>query len=319
MGLLNLFGLKKKAQNKEQNGKRNDLLATGSPDLDASIKETVSENDMVAAVYHKMNQDDVQNLFYGGEKEAASILLPLGQKLFQDFGPTEKQLSDASYFYTQVWVRKHGGSSPEFSSTPYIKEAMKNRFPDIDKDIVVQGVEMCLEYIYKHEPSLSEIGTEINTNEIRLPSSDTEYINSYKMGADLFDKGCYPQAIDAFRACLKIKEDDTASRFEIVEAYIAMTDWTNAKYVLHSTVPFISTLHDKAKLYRRLAFIEIETSYFDLAAAALLYSLQFENNERALRELMYIKSITGKDYDWANEKIIRILEGYGMLFWDPPE
>lgn len=49
-----------------------------------------------------------------------------------------------------------GGLSPDFSTTSYIQEAMQKRFPTYTAAIVLQAVELCLDFIYKHEPSLSE-------------------------------------------------------------------------------------------------------------------------------------------------------------------
>ena len=80
-----------------------------------------NEDRIVADVYGSMNQEYVKKLFYGGEDSAGKILKPLVRILYgEDCSITEEYTKDASFFYTQVWIRSHGGVSPEFSTPQYI-------------------------------------------------------------------------------------------------------------------------------------------------------------------------------------------------------
>ena len=274
-----------------------------------------TESGFIKQSYDNVNPEFRGQIFYGDATEAEKILKPLRTVLFPDSEPTLQQYSETTFFYTQVWIRKHGGLSPEFSTTPYIKKAMKTRFPSYTADAVVKGVEMCLDYLVQHEPSLAE--TEIITRTSAQDISDypAEFLLLLREGSILYEQNKYLAAIDVYKKCLSIKEDGVVARFEIAEAYIKLSQLSNAKDTLYAALPYILADQDKAKLYRRLGFIEIEEGHFDVAAASLLHSLQFEQSEFAINELRYIDQVTGKKHQYSREMILKILRDHEMLFW----
>lgn len=277
--------------------------------------DTDPETEMIIEEYSSTNPDTRQDLYYGDADAAAEILKPLREILFAGTEPTADQYSETGFFYIQAWTRKHFSLAAEFSTIPYIKDAMRERFSDLPADSVYEGVDLCMDYIYQHEPELFEQDTEINTSETDLSGVSDEYKKFYNEGYSLFEEGRYAEAIEAYKKCIAEREDITTAYFEITEAYILMSDFSKAKDTLLTVAPFITTSNDKARFYRRMGYIEVENINFDLAAALLLYSLQFEQNEIAVQELDYIEAVTGKELQYTDEMVLNILQDNEMLYW----
>ena len=258
-----------------------------------------NEDRIVADVYGSMNQEYVKKLFYGGEDSAGKILKPLVRILYgEDCSITEEYTKDASFFYTQVWIRSHGGVSPEFSTPQYIKEALKQRFPGYGPKAIEKGTDLCLQFISTHEPGFIKSGPTVS--EVKSTHSF-----STDKGAELFLKGY-----------TFFENGNTAGRFELAEAYLKIKDNNNALAVLLQNVPYITSVSDKARLYRRIGFIAIETGNYPLAEAALVYSQQIEPSRSAINELMYIQQMTGKKTWCSKEQAMMLLKQNKMLLWD---
>ena len=256
-----------------------------------------------------------EQIFYGDEAGSLRIIRLLNGILFGGGEEsTVDQYSTSYLFYTQVWIRKHGGLDPVYSTTPYIKEAMKERFSDFANDIVEKAVDKCLEYIYIHEPSLND-NVEVAITPLELSNLPYRFVINYQKGVKLFNQKKYSEAINFFRKCVDVKEDDTNARFEIAEAYILMGILDKAEETLIDTVPFISKDTDKARLYRRIGFIRIEKSEYEIATALLLYSWLIEENPKALRELEYIKAVSGCEAKFSRSEVAMLLKENGLLFW----
>lgn len=69
-----------------------------------------AEDELITKTYNRMNQESANKMFYGSVDEASKILDSLRRALFGDTVATEKQFEESAFFYTQVWLRKHGGA-----------------------------------------------------------------------------------------------------------------------------------------------------------------------------------------------------------------
>lgn len=274
---------------------------------------------LLAEVYAEMNGEAAPKLFYGGPEGAAVILPRLRSILFGSGDAKKEELQEAAFFYTQVWIRRHGGFDPAFSTVPYIKEAMKKRFPVYSPGIVDFAVDEALAFIHAHEPELAEAGTRTQRRPLADAPESPEYREEYAKGYALFEEGKYAEAIIAYTRCLELEPGDVNARFEIAEACIKLQAWDRARKALTDTVPHIRRREDQAKLYRRLAFIEIEAGHFPLADGMLRYSLRFERSPLALNELRYIRRVTGKDFSPEEDEVRMMLVRNGAFFWPAPK
>ena len=233
-----------------------------------------NEDRIVADVYGSMNQEYVKKLFYGGEDSAGKILKPLVRILYgEDCSITEEYTKDASFFYTQVWIRSHGGVSPEFSTPQYIKEALKQRFPGYGPKAIEKGTDLCLQFISTHEPGFIKSGPTVSEVKSTHSFSTDKGAELFLKGYTFFENGQFENAIDALRQCIKTEPQNTAGRFELAEAYLKIKDNNNALAVLLQNVPYITSVSDKARLYRRIGFIAIETGNYPLAEEVSFQSL----------------------------------------------
>lgn len=120
-------------------------------------KPTQDDDAMIDLAFSRMRQDWAPKIFYGGNTGARSILKPLRAILFgNEETATVEQYSDVGFFYIQVWVRTHGGFSPEFSKYAYVHYAMKERFSFYPGDAVDRAVDACLGFIFEKEPAIIE-------------------------------------------------------------------------------------------------------------------------------------------------------------------
>ena len=276
-----------------------------------------TEKTMVLKQYHHMNAKAALAMFYGKEDNAVDII----KQLDAVFCPYNSSLSDnivkdSFELYMQVWIRSRGGFDPSFSTPPYIKNALINKFRHLRPEAVENAVDICFNFIYAHEPDLADRNIKIHKNKVNFNDGSGEYRMCFFQGSNCFENRNYQEAIKWFKHALEYKNDDTAVRFEIAEAYIALKDYNSAKETLSASIPFIKTQQDKARFYRRLGFMEIENGNIPLAGALLVYSLEFEKSPRAYEELEYIKRTAGYENRSSRDEIIQLLDDHKVLFWN---
>ena len=120
-----------------------------------------------------------------------------------------------------------------------------------------------------------------------------DYLEQFKKGYQLFERGKYAQAIDEYRKCLNLNPIGISARFEMCEAYIKMRDWNAARKALLDMKDYLIDEKQIARFYRRLGFMETEKGNYKLAAACFNYSLNYEKHPAVAQELQYIKSKGG--------------------------
>ena len=125
-------------------------------------------------------------------------------------------------------------------------------------------------------------------NVLWLTGSD--YSDAYRIGFQLFEKGQYRQAIEAYQNCFKLNPVALSARFEICEAYLKLRDLANAKNTLNELKKYLIRKEDIARFYRRIGFIETEQRNYRVAEACLLYSIKYEDIKSAQSELLYIRA-----------------------------
>ena len=117
-----------------------------------------AENDdaIIETVVNQMDQSMSKKVFYGGSEEARSILKSVRSILYSGTSSSAEQYSNTVFFYTEVWVRTHGGFRPEFSEIAYIRNAMKKKYSEYSTNSVDRALNQCLDYIFKNEPGIKE-------------------------------------------------------------------------------------------------------------------------------------------------------------------
>ncbi|HAB94269.1 MAG TPA: hypothetical protein DCF49_05835 [Lachnospiraceae bacterium] len=308
------------------------------------FKREEDETAIIRKVYQGMNQEYVRQLFYGGDKKAFMVLQPLWKILYPDSPKMKrKEAEEAAFFYTQVWFRKHEGSVP-FSTTNYIKDRLEKRFPQYSARSIDEGVDCCVRFMYENEPELEEKDRQIikesgfkNVGENGQPlimrsaqtpdgyvpideiAKEDPYMGLYLTAEMLFEESRFPEAISVFEKCIEMQPERTNAWFEKAEALIRLRNYSAAMQTLRSTAKYAKKDQDIARLYRRIGFIRIEERSYDDAIACMLYSLQFENSDRALGELHYIESMTGRNELPGGENAEDYLRRQGLLWIESGE
>ena len=286
-----------------------------NPPEDRGLTDQESINQYCLVLYGYIDQDIVQTVFYGGPEEAAELLKSVNAALFGADICSDRTLFVSEYYYVYVWSILHADVPMQYKARPSVNEIMRQEFNTESSDIFAGATDICFDYIITNEPELAGSGYTINSSETNMEGKSEEFIEAYTEGASLFDKGQYAEAVEAYSRCLTIDENDVLSRFEIAEVYIAMRDFDQAGEWLTDLTARVSEDDEKARLLRRLGFIEIERGNYEAAAALYTYSLEFEETDMARNELGYIASIapSGKEFTAVDAKQF-VTEEYGVVF-----
>ena len=127
------------------------------------------------------------------------------------------------------------------------------------------------------------------------------------------EEGKYAEAIEAYTAALAYKENDAETSLEIVQAYIAMRDYAQAKAWLVRIAPYVESSNAKGRWLRSLGFIGIEELNYETAYALYAYSLSVEESPTAEQELQYIKYIYPSVKEFTAEEAYEYLKDLGII------
>ncbi len=106
-------------------------------------------------LYDKMHPEMREKLFYGNADSAEEILTNICNDTFGIIN--NKNILFCNEIYVQVWIRSHGGFSPEFSAPTYIKESLLRRFNQEASSNIIKCIDSCISIIYSKEPKLGEM------------------------------------------------------------------------------------------------------------------------------------------------------------------
>lgn len=274
------------------------------------LEDEESVNAYCTTLYGYIDPSQVDGVFYGGEEDAQLLLPWLSTLIYQDETMADIRLKDAALFYVCVWTIMHADAPDQYKSRPYIKETMLGVFEGCPEKAVSDSADLCVDYIINYEPDL-DVGYVMNSGEITVTGSEA-YKQYYQEGVRLFDEGNYQEAIEAYLKCLDDTPNDVGASMEIVEAYIALRDYTNAKEWLAGTAPYLEQDTEKARWLRRNGFIAIEERAYEAAFAYYAYSLRFEEYAMARDEIAYILSIAPDTKQFTAEEAAAYLKELGI-------
>ena len=273
--------------------------------------ESISESAL--KLYNMVDPDLVQSVFYNGPEEAAEFLVSVSNALYDPDPLLDTMLEGSVIFHAAVWSIIHADLPSEYKSRPAIKKTMCDWLKDYPSEKVFVAVDVCMDYIDVNEPELAKSGYNINKRETTISGSD-EYIEYYRLGYELFEAGNYPAAIEAYVAALSFKENDNEASLEIIQAYIAMRDYQNAKEWLMKIAPYVTENNYKARWLRSYGFIAIEELDYELGYALYVYSLEFEQSQTAVQELQYIKYVAPDAREFTADEAMEYLKEKGISF-----
>ena len=281
---------------------------------DPAKGETLSDIDSIVAycikLYDYIPEEKVQQVFYEGLPDAAVLLYTLNNTLYGSIC-SDQSMWNAELFYVYIWSILHSDEPRQYKTRPFLKTTMKSLHKSLSDDIISSAVDLCVDYIAQYEPKVSASGYEMS-GALQMDGDDGYTIN-FQQGFRLFEEGKYKEAIEAYTRSLNYKSNDIYAMFEIVEAYIMLRNYDEARAWLDRVAPFISTDSDRARWFRRQGFIAIEELNFELGYAFYKYSLKFEKNAQATKELEYITSVSPNTKQFMEEEAEAFLNEYGVV------
>ena len=263
-----------------------------NPPENQVFEDAEAAGEYCAKLYGFIDPAKVNGIFYGGQEEAAGFLLTLHDTLLPDYNYyMDASLETTEMFYVFIWELLHMDSTVQAKSRPAVKGTVKNVFEGISEDSLYAATDLCYEYIGTYEPDIAGSAYTMNTDNERTVNASEEYIKYYEEGYRLFDEGKYAEAIESYKKCLELQENDPLASFEIIEAYIAMRDYESAKTWLTQIAPYLEGNEYKAQWFRRQGYIAIEEMDYQLAYAFYSYSRTFEQSSLAEEEMDYIRYV----------------------------
>ena len=291
-----------------------DLMAT----LDENPSAYQEFGDKTAAaqycrkLYGLIDPAKAGGVFYGGEEAAAGFLVKLHNTLLPDYEYNNATLEATEIFYVLVWEILHLDSASQDKSRPVVYQMVERVFGDTFGDDMYAATDLCYDYIAQYEPELVNSAYTMNTDNERTLNGSEEYIQYYTEGYQLFEEGKYAEAIESYKKCLELQENDPVATFEIIEAYIAQRDFESAKTWLAQIAPYLEGDEYKAQWFRRQGYIAIEEMDYQLAYAYYVYSLTFEQSDLATQEMDYIKYVWPDVQEFTEEEAKAYLEERGI-------
>ena len=284
-----------------------------NPPANQVFEDAESAAAYCATLYGFIDPAKVEGVFYGGQEEASAFLLNLHDVLLQDYDHyMDASLETTEMFYVFIWELLHMDSTSQAKSRPVVKETVKELFEGISEDGLYAATDLCYEYIGTYEPDIAGSAYTMNTDNERTVNGSEEYFQYYTEGYQLFDEGKYAEAIESYKKCLELQENDALATFEIIEAYIALRDYESAKNWLAQIAPYLEGDEYKAQWFRRQGYIAIEEMDYQLAYAFYVYSQTFEKSDMAEQEMDYIRYVYTDVQQFTEEEARAYLEEKGV-------
>ena len=170
------------------------VSASDTRDAKDAMITQAEDTSAVQRVLSTMNQEIVPTVFYGSEANAEAIvaeLLPVlvpGSSLDDD-----SAVRTAIQFYVDVWIRKHGGFSPEFMTTSYIKSVLFDKYSYCGAEAVSTSVDRCVAFVYDHDPKIRQRDEFYEFQQNLVQSNASQNANVETLHLDDADYGLVPE------------------------------------------------------------------------------------------------------------------------------
>lgn len=141
-----------------------------------------------------------------------------------------------------------------------------------------------------------------------IPFNEPLFDLYYLYGCLLVENDRFVKAEEILKKALKINPVSSKTLLELVDIYKSKTRTYNRFFLLNvDALKYAYSNEDIARAYRNFGFFYVEENQLEVAAAFYHYSLNFDFNIRAFREIEYIKSrhINTEMSDEDIERIIR--------------
>lgn len=153
-----------------------------------------SDTSAVHRVLSTMNQDVLPTVFYGSEANAEAIAAELVPVLVPSASPNDDNaVREALQFYVDVWIRKQGGFSPEFSTTSYIKSALADKYSYCGAEVVSAAVDRCVAFVYQHDPRIQQRDEFQEFQQNLVQSNASQNVTAETAHLDDADYGLVPE------------------------------------------------------------------------------------------------------------------------------
>lgn len=133
------------------------------------------------------------------------------------------------------------------------------------------------------------------------------------LGYILIEEKDYDKALEYLKESFKYNPVNVNTFFELSECYKMMKDYDKMKEIIDSLYDYLYNESMLAKYYRNLGFYYIEKENYDLAFSLYLISLEYEFNQFALSEMMYIrKKLDDKDFIIEKKLAVKQIRDNGI-------
>ena len=182
-----------------QDAQRTPTSTTQTPAESASDTQSmwIPQASGRSAVHHvlsTMNQDVIPTVFYGSEANAEAIAAELVPVLDPSASLSDDSaVREALQFYVDVWIRKQGGFSPEFTTTSYIKSVLTDKYSHRGAEAVSAAVDRCVAFIYQHDSKIQQRDGMLEFQQNLVQSNASQNVTAETAHLDDADYGLVPE------------------------------------------------------------------------------------------------------------------------------
>ena len=135
-----------------------------------------------------------------------------------------------------------------------------------------------------------------NGSTFHWEANSTKYIDMIKEATKLFDKGDSEDAITIYRNAISINPVAVKARYGLASCFIELNQPYNAIQEILKMKSYFSSNRDIANYYRQLGKALTNAEEYESAYACYKYSLFFDENDIAFREMTNIERLARQSF-----------------------
>lgn len=278
-------------------------------------KKERTYQEIIDEIHSNLGEDKKENIKYLKEQAekykkhsmAHEILKEIG-RLFTRNLDKEKLKELNSAIENDVTIHFQNGIE-------YLKKGNLDKAEDeLNKYVQISTVMFKDDRIYKYFTPRNPIEYMLilnDENEKEFKETGTDFSSGYTyLGVIAVDKKNIKKAREMLELAFRWNPYNSDAIFEYNETFKMEEKLEEYK---DKTLEFFSKLydpHDLARFYRNLGYYYIEREEWELAKAIYIYSMRFDNNDKAKNELIYIMQKSNSQELPNPEKVKAMLEKY---------
>lgn len=276
-------------------------------------KKEKSYEEIVNEIHSNLTDNKEENIKYLKSQAEKYKKHPMAHEIIKEIGRLFTRNLDEEKLQELNNAIENDVTSHLDNGIKYLKNGdLNNAETELNKFVDISKVMFKDDRVYKYFTPRNPIEYMLILNdekgkEFKETGADFSIGYTY-LGSIAVEKKNFSKAREMLKQALKWNPYNTEAIFEEIEIYKMEGKLEEYKKATLETIQKIYNPLDMARFYRNLGYYYIERQEWELAKAIYLYSMRFDNGEKAQHELIYIMQQTNSQELPKPESIKGILE-----------